>query len=197
MARKLRRPMSPAKAIGRALTRRARPVSADGADARQNARALSATLGREGAAARLGVSERTLRRWRAGATPSRANAERLAAAATAAPEVRRQDLSPRREARLRNRGAYVRLSGLVGGGTPGARRKNTRQRTVGEQGLESVHLSGDDMSGILDRWEAGDDQGALDALRDAMRQTPWGSEFGNFEFEDLTMLEFLRDDPNG
>jgi len=88
------------------------------------------------------------------------------------------------------------MAGKVGGGTPGARRKNTRQRTVGAEGFESVHLSGEQMADILDRWESGDDTGALDALRDAMRETPWGSSFGNFEFDDLTMIEFLRDDPN-
>jgi hypothetical protein len=176
--------MSPTQAIGRAVTRRARPAPGTSAE---NVRTLEARYGREGARQRLGVSERTMRRYRAGGTPSKANAER----------IRRQaSISPRREARLRNRGAYVRLSGAIGGGTPGARRKNTRHRTIGDEGFESIHLSDDDLREIEDRWLAGDDEGSLEALRDAIRETPWGADFGNFEFDELTSLEFLRDDPN-
>jgi hypothetical protein len=184
MARELRRPMAPERAIARAATRQARPSPAP---VTEQVRALEARYGREGARERLGVSARTMRRYRAGGRPSKANAAKIA---------RQAQINPRREVRLRSRGAYVRMSGKVGGGTPGARRKNTRQRTIGAEGFESVHLSGEDMSEILDRWEAGDDEGALEALRDAIRETPWGSSFGNFEFEDLTRLEFRRDDPN-
>ena len=125
-----------------------------------------------------------MRRYRAGGRPSKANAERLA---------RQAQLNPRREARLRNRGAYVRMSGKIGGGTPGAKRKNTRHRTIGGEGFESVHLSGDEMSEVLDRWEAGDDEGALEVLREAIADD---LGFPSFDFEDLTRLEFLRDDPN-
>jgi hypothetical protein len=125
-----------------------------------------------------------MRRYRAGGQPSKTNAEKLA---------RASQINPRREARLRNRGAYVRMSGKIGGGTPGARRKNTRHRTIGAEGFESVHILGDEMSEILDRWEAGDDEGALEALREAIADD---LGFPSFDFEDLTRLEFLRDDPN-
>src|SRR6185437_9620304 len=108
-------------------------------------------------------------------SPSRRNAERIERAAR---------MSSRREARMRNQGAFVRLSGKVGGGTPGARRKNTRVRTIGDEGFESIQLSGDDMATILDRWHAGDDAGALDALQEAIRETPWGADFGSFEVTD-------------
>jgi len=194
MARERKRPMSLADAIGRAVTRKARPTPTDTA---QRVRALEDAVGRRETARRLEVSDRTLRRWRAGGQPSRAHAAKLAEETLREREVRRQAVSPRRETRLRNRGAYVRMSGKVGGGSPGAKRKNTRQRTIGAEGFESIHLSGDDMSEILDRWEAGNDEGALEALREAIRETPWGSDFGSFEFDDLTRLEFLRDDPNG
>lgn len=186
MARKRKTPMTPQQAIGRGLTRQARAPSTN-----QNMRALEDRYGRAEAARRAGVSERTWRRWRAGGRPSSKNAANLA------DEARAARVNPRREARLRNRGAYLRMTATVGGGTPGARRKNARQRSIGEAGFESIHLSGDQMGEILDRWEAGDDAGALDALRDAIRETPWGSSFGNFEFDDITSLEFLRDDPNG
>jgi hypothetical protein len=78
-------------------------------------------------------------------------------------------------------------------GTPGARRTNTRQRTIGAEGYSSIYLDGEQMAEILDRWEAGDDRGALEALRDAI-----ADEYGwsTFTFEDLTQLEFRRDDPN-
>lgn len=185
MARKRKTPMTPARAIDRALSRQARPASTD-----KNMRAMEDRYGRAGAARRAGVSERTWRRWRAGGTPSRANAAKLG------DEARAARVNPRREARLRNKGAYLRMTATVGGGTPGARRKNARQRSIGEAGFESIHLSGDQMGEILDRWEAGDDAGAAEALRDAIRETPWGSSFGNFEFDDITSLEFLRDDPN-
>lgn len=181
MARELRRPMSPTRAISRAATRQARPAPGTAAE---HVRAIEARHGREGARERLGVSERTMRRYRAGGRPSKANAEKLA---------RQAQINPRREARLRNRGAYVRMSGKVGGGTPGARRKNTRQRTIGAEGSESVHVSSDEMNEILDRWEAGDDAGALEVLRDAIADE---LGFPSFSFEDLTRLEFLRDDPN-
>jgi hypothetical protein len=176
--------MTPQQAIGQAATRRAHP--APGTTAEQ-VRQLEGRYGREGARQRLGVSERTMRRYRAGSQPSRQNAERIR---------REAGISPRREARLRNRGAFVRLSGNVGGGSPGAKRKNTRHRTIGDEGFESIHLSGDQMGEILDAFKAGDDEGALEALQEAIRDTPWGSEFGNFEVEALTRLEFLRDDPN-
>jgi hypothetical protein len=186
MARKRKTPMTPQQAIGRGLTRQARTPSTS-----QNIRAMEGRYGRADAARRAGVSDRTWRRWRAGGQPSRANAAKLA------DEAREARVNPRREKRLRNRGAYVRMTAKVGGGTPGARRKNSRTRTIGEAGFESVHLSGDQMGDILDQWEAGNDAGALDALRDAIRDTPWGSSFGNFEFDDISSLEFLRDDPNG
>jgi hypothetical protein len=181
MARERKRPMAPEQAIGRAVTRQARPAPTT---TPEDIRRLETRYGREGARQRLGVSERTMRRWRAGGRPSQANAERI---------TRQARISRRREARLRNRGAYVRMSGDMGGGTPGARRKNTRHRTVGAEGYSSIHLTPEQMSEILDRWEAGDDEGALEALREAVAE-----EYGwsTFTFENLTQLEFLRDDPN-
>ena len=181
MARERKRPMSPEQAIGRAATRQVRPAPGTSAD---HVRQLEQRYGRAGARQRLGVSERTMRRYRAGGTPSRSNAERLA---------RQARISPRREARLRSRGAYVRLSGNMGGGTPGAKRRDTRHRTIGDEGMTSIPLTGQEMSDILDAWEAGDDEKALEELRDAIaREYGWS----NLTFEDLTRLEFRRDDPN-
>lgn len=181
MARERKRPMTGGQAIARGVSGRVRPAPGSTAD---HIRVLEDRYGREGARERLGVSERTMRRYRAGGEPSKVNAER----------IRRQaSLGRRREARLRNRGAYVRMAGNFGGGTPGARRKNTRHRTIGDRGETSIYLSGEQMGLIVDAWERGEDREALEALRDAVRD-----EYGwpSFEFEDLTMLQFLRDDPN-
>jgi hypothetical protein len=190
MARERKRPMSPETAIGRGLTRHARPPAApDSPEAK--ARALGAELGDAEAARRVGVSQRTWRRWKAGGKPAGRNAAALNT--EAGRQARRSAISARRAARLRRRGAYVRMSGRIGGDTPGAGRRNTRHRTIGDAGSTSIYLTGDDMAAILGAWEAGDDQGALDVLRDAV-----ADEYGfpNFSFDGLTSLEFLRDDPN-
>jgi hypothetical protein len=185
MARKRTRAMSPQQAIGRAVTRQPRgaPKTAAG-----QMRTLEQRYGRAEAARRAGVSERTWRRWRAGGTPSKSNAARLATAARPA------SINPIREARLRSRGAYVRMTGDLGGGTPGARRKNERQRTIGGEGASSIYLDGEKMSEILDAWERGSDQEAGELLRAAI-----ADEYGwpTFTFGKLTGLEFLRGDPNG
>lgn len=186
MARRERkRPISPREALGRAATRKARP---EPTTAQGQINALEKKYGRAGAAQRAGVSERTWRRWKAGGQPTKANAAKLATAARPA------SVSGQREARLRKRGAYVRMTGKMGGGTPGAGRKNARQRTIGAEGYSSIHLSGEQMGSILDAWEGGDDDGALEELRGAI-----ADEYGwpSFTFDDLTGLEFLRDDPNG
>lgn len=181
MARDRRRPMSPEQALERAATRRA---GAPGSTAEQ-VRQLEDRYGRDGARERLGVSERTMRRYRAGGTPSKRNSGRL---------ERQVSMSPRREARLRNRGAFVHMVATLSGGTPGARRTNRRQRSIGGKDETSIHLTGDQMAEILDAYKAGDDEAALDELRQAL-----ADEYGfpALSFEDITALEFLRDDPNG
>lgn len=123
-----------------------------------------------------------MRRYRAGGTPSKANAEKI---------QREAAISPRREARLRNKGAYVRMTGNIGADTPGKKRRGAglRHRTIGD--TSAIHLDGDQMAEILDRYHAGDEAGAVEALREAL-----GEEYyGGISFEDLTRLEFLRDDP--
>jgi hypothetical protein len=168
MARELRRPMSPESAIGRAATRRARPVPGTAAD---HVRALEARYGRAGTRERLGVSERTMRRYRAGGRPSRRNAERIA---------REARISSRREARLRNRGARVRMSGNLG--------LDVRDRSYRRHRTITVDLTPEQMGEILDAWKAGDDEGALKALHGALDE----NYLDNFAFEDLTQLAFLR-----
>jgi hypothetical protein len=191
MARERKRPISPASALGHGLTRQARPAAAPDSPEAQ-ARQLEAELGAAEAARRVGVSPRTWRRWKAGGQPAGRNAAALGTEASAS--ARRQAIAPRREKRLRTKGAFVRVAGQIGGDTPGGprRRNNTRQRTIGAEGT-SIHLDGGDMGAILDAWEAGDDEGALEALRDAL-----ADEYGftHLSFENLTMLDFLRDDPN-
>jgi transcriptional regulator with XRE-family HTH domain len=184
MARRLKRPISPQSAVSRAVTRKARPFGTGGAG--DQTRRLEAAYGRQGTAERLGVSERTLRRWRAGGRPSRAHAERLAEETRTSAEVRRQALSPRREARQRSRGAYVRMSGQIGAGSDP---KYRRRRVIGA--TSPVHLSGDQMAGILDAYAEGDDESAAELLRQALdEEYAPGASFG-----DLESLEFLRDDP--
>jgi transcriptional regulator with XRE-family HTH domain len=184
MARRLRRPISPQQALGRAVTRKARPYGTGGTA--DQVRRLEGTLGRQETARRLGVSDRTLRRYRAGGTPSRANAARLAEETRTAPEVRRAAVNPRRESRLRNRGAYVRMTGDIGV-TRDPRYK--RRRTIGES--SPIHLDGPVMAEILDAYELGDDNAALELLREALDD----EYVGGITFDDLNSLEFLRDDP--
>lgn len=190
MARERKRPISPAEAIGRGLTRKARPAAAPESP-EAKARQLEAELGQAEAARRVGVSDRTWRRWKAGGKPAGRNAAALDTEAGQA--ARRAAISDRRESRMRAKGAYVKMAGKIGGDTPGARRRNTRHRSIGGEGASSIHLTGDDMSAILDAWQSGDDDAALDLLRDAVADE-YG--FSNLAFDDLTMLEFRRDDPN-
>jgi hypothetical protein len=182
--RRLRHPISARTAVERALTRRARPFGSGGAA--DDLRRLEAAVGRQEAARRLGVSERTLRRYRAGGMPTRANAARLADVSRTAPEVRRAAVSDARRKRLRNRGAYVRMSGDIG---VTANPKYRRRRTIGA--TSPIHLAPDQMAEIQDRFDAGDTDGAVDALREAL-----GEEYAaGINFEGLDALEFLRDDP--
>lgn len=177
MARERRRPMSSESAIGRAVTRKARPaVAPDTPQAK--ARQIEGELGAAEAARRVGVSERTWRRWKAGGKPSGRNATALNTEADRA--ARRKAVAPRRETRLRRRGARARMSGNLG--LPEARYR--RHRTV------EADLSPEQMGDIIDAWQAGDDDAALAALQDAFGE----NYLANFTFEDLTRLEFLRRD---
>jgi hypothetical protein len=184
MARRLRNPISPQSAVSRAVTRKARPFGTG--RAADQTRRLEAAHGRQGAAERLGVSERTLRRYRAGGTPSKANAARLAEETRSSPEVRRQALGERRESRMRSKGAYVRMAGQIGaGGDPRYRRR----RVIGA--TSPIHLSGEQMDAILDAYAEGDDLAAAEFLRQALdEEYAAGTTFG-----DLESLEFLRNDP--
>lgn len=180
MARRRRTPMDSGDAVNRAVTRRATPARGSTAD---QVRDLETRYGRQGARERLGVSDRTLRRWRAGGTPSRAHQDRLR---------REASLSPRRENRLRAQGAYVRMTGMIGADSPGKKRRGgaaQRHRTIGVG--SAIHLTGDQMAEILDRYHQGDEDGALDALREALGEAYYGS----ITFDDLTQLEFLQNPP--
>jgi hypothetical protein len=124
-----------------------------------------------------------MRRWRAGGTPSSAHRERL---------QREASLSPRRETRLRNQGAYMRMTGMIGADSPGKRRRpgeGMRHRTIGDN--TAIHLDGGQMGEILDLYHQGDEDGALEALREALGDAYYGS----ITFENLTQLDFLRDPP--
>jgi hypothetical protein len=168
------------------VTGKARPFGTGGAA--EQTRRLESALGRQGAAERLGISERTLRRYKAGGRPTKANAARLEEVTRTAPEVRRQALGQRRESRMRSKGTYVRMAGQIGaGGDPRYRRR----REIGA--TSPVHLSGEQMAAIIDAYKAGDDEGAAEALREALgEEYAAGTTFGNLE-----SLEFLRDDPTG
>ncbi len=185
MARRLRRPIAPQSAVSRAVTRKARPFAGTTAE---QVRQLERALGSQRAAAeRLGVSERTLRRYKAGGRPSRANAEKLTEQARTAPEVRRRALAQSRESRLRRRGAYVRAAGRI---AVGGDRAYMRRREIGYG--QPVHLSGEQMSPILDAYEGGDDTRALELLQDAL-----SDEYApGVILGDLELLEFLRDNPS-
>lgn len=122
------------------------------------------------AAAALGVSQRTVQRWiRAGRLPVRARTggpaelQQRHRAWKASPEGRRAALSPRREARLRNKGTTIRFLGVI------SISADRRRRST------SVLLSGDQMSRILDAALAGDDVAAHEALEDAFGESFGGS----------------------
>lgn len=124
----------------------------------------------EAAGSDLGRSVSTLRTW---------NREGIPAGSDAAPKLtdshirwaagpggRTGAINPRREARLRNSGSSVIITGtfLVSDGeTPRG------SRTVG------VKLTGDQMSGILDALIAGDDAGAHRLLEEAVGNKGFGT----------------------
>ncbi|MEU4954966.1 MULTISPECIES: helix-turn-helix domain-containing protein [Streptomyces] len=148
-----------------------------------------AGLSRKTIAQRLGVGERTVKNWREGKSkPKAENFEKLQHTVRTSPEIRRQALSPLRESRMRNQGSYVRMTAKIGADSPGTG-FNGRTRTIGGDADHPLHLTGEQLSTILDAYANGDDDAALEAFRDAVGD----QYYGGFDFEDVTNLEFIRD----
>lgn len=125
----------------------------------------SAGVTKKEIAEQLGVSVRTVERWMtAGAerrNPTRSkHAAGLTALARNHSKVRQQARSGRRAARMRNKGARVRIKGSQGPRVGKSWR--VRHRTVTEE------IDPYSMEKILDAWDQGDDDAALQALQDAL-----------------------------
>ncbi|WP_037600009.1 hypothetical protein [Streptacidiphilus rugosus] len=107
-----------------------------------------------------------------------------------APEVRRQGLSTRREARIRNQGSYIRVTGKIGKKSPGAADGfSGRERTIGGDSDRPLYLKLEQIAAIMDAYLAGDDARAWEALSDALGD----QYFGGVEMRDITAMDFLRD----
>lgn len=152
-------------------------------------RELERALGSKRAVAdRLGVSTRTVERWTT-TTGQQRRAIRGPAETRVrdtygkAPEVRRASMSRYRAARIRNKGATLRVKGVIGpmiGGTD-----YRRQREI------TVKFTGEAMGPVIDAWLNGDDDAARAALEDAL-ETEYGAPAGFQLGDELTELEFLR-----
>ncbi|MGW4954564.1 hypothetical protein [Streptomyces parvulus] len=133
-------------------------------------------------AQQLGVSERTIQRWASGeGKPRFGNGKKLKDFVRNDPNMRRAQLSNLREARIRNQGSKIRAKGEMGVTAGG--KKYRRNREIEAQ------LSPEAMAEVMDKWLQGDDQGAMEALHEAI-----GNEYvDGFELADaLEGLEFLR-----
>ncbi|WP_203338643.1 hypothetical protein [Nocardioides limicola] len=121
----------------------------------------------KGAAAQLGVSQRTVQRWLKQGMPKRsAAAENLTqqhGSWRASPAGRRARLSTRRESRLRNKGTQMVFYGKV--------RISADERRRGT----TVTIGPERMAQILDAALAADDQLALASLEEAFGEAFGGS----------------------
>lgn len=181
-----RKPKDIMDALYRAVSRKSAPAVQRESARDLVARAEQALGSKKAVADRLGVSQRTVERWAAGEgrirnKPSAKNADKLRDLGRNAPESRKRDMSNLRAARIRNKGAKIKVSGNIGPTIGGNDYK--RQRTV------EIDLSGEAMAPVLDAWLAGDDDAALAALHEAL-----DSEYvAGFELDgEVDALDFLR-----
>jgi hypothetical protein len=149
------------------------------------ARELKRELGTKGAAERLGVTPRTVQRWTTTTGTQRRAIKGPAAAKVRqsyakSPEVRKASTSRLRAARIRNKGATVRVKGQIGPVIGGKDYRRPREITT--------QLSGEAMDRVLDAWMRGDDKGARAALERGLDE-----EYqGGFRLDDEIDLDFLR-----
>lgn len=132
----------------------------------------------------LGVSVRTVQRWSTtGASrrdPARSrSADKLVALGTNHPKVRSAALSRHRASRMRNQGGRVRMSGLQGPAMAGKDYRRNRQ-------IEA-ELDGIAMEEVLARWQEGDDEGAAQALREALAD----EGYPEWDWDAAATVEFL------
>lgn len=127
------------------------------------------------AAAELGVSERTVRRWAKDGIPEHAKGSAVRDGHQEwrnTPEGREAKMNTRRESRLRNKGTTIKFNGRI------KISGDNRHRKV------NIPLDGEAMSDILDALLAGNDDAARDALNDA-----FADFFGGDVDFDLDALE--------
>lgn len=148
-------------------------------------REMKRELGTKGAAERLGVSARTVQRWTTTTGTQRraikgANAAKVREGYGRSPEVRKAATSRLRAARMRNKGATVRVKGQIGPVIGGKDYRRPREITT--------QLSGDAMDRVIGAWMSGDDSAARAELERALDQ-----EYqGGFRLDDSLDLDFLR-----
>lgn len=121
-------------------------------------------LNTKAAAAELGVSERTVRRWAHTGIPSNAHGQALKTQHQDwqhSPEGREAAMNTRRESRLRGRGTTLSFTGVI------KISSDVRRRST------DLVLSAEQVGPIIDALLAGNDDAALDALEDA-----FGDAFG-------------------
>lgn len=127
------------------------------------------------AAAELGVSERTVRRWAKDGIPEHAKGAAVREGHREwrnSPDGREAKMNTRRESRLRNKGTTIKFNGRI------KISGDNRHRKV------NIPLDGEAMSDILDALLAGNDDAARDALNDA-----FADFFGGDVDFDLDALE--------
>lgn len=187
MARRPRR-ASPPRPIGslftRALTRQAPPSD-------QVRDRIAELGGTQAAAAQLGRSERTIRRWaQTGKVPTRGGAadslDQAVQAHRGTPQYRQQQVGSRRDSRMRRHGARFTFRGRAGpiNDSPGA---SIRTRTI------DVHLSGEAMADILDAYTARGEAAGLQVLSDAVAREYMGDTAYGWHFDSSAgRMDFLR-----
>lgn len=123
-------------------------------------------LNTKAAAADLGVSERTVRRWAKQGIPAHQAGEQLRAQHQdwqASPDGREAKMGSRRESRLRNNGTTLTFTGVI------KISGDVRRRTT------TIPINGGHAGAIIDAILAGNDTAALDALEDAFGDRMGGS----------------------
>ncbi|MEV5880729.1 hypothetical protein AB0L75_42465 [Streptomyces sp. NPDC052101] len=172
-------------ALYRAVSRTPAPTGKESA-ADLVTRAEQALGSKKAVADRLGVSTRTVERWakregRWRSKPKAQHEQMLRDLARNAPEARARSMSPLRAARIRNKGATLRVTANMGPSYAG--KKYRRERTI------EVQLSGDAMQPVIDKWLSGDDAGAMEALHSALDE----EYLAGFELGDVVdVMDLLR-----
>lgn len=181
--------MNPADALYRAIT--------GGLDRADESKSLPERLADivkhagswKAAAALVGVSDSTLRKWRRGASGGRGIAKPKAASLKAVARAqRRARLSPAREAYLRGK-AWVQVFEFGGEVTISS---DTRGRSLGPDDIDEQSVSLDD---VVDAYLAGDDEAAVEAFGEMLAEGYFqiSDDGASIDIGDIDVLGFGDD----